>query len=207
MWRDWPGQVCAATGREGFVYSRRGYGRSESDSRRAGRRSPGARLHASRSRGCAARLAGGPGHRKPGPAGPFGRRHHRPAPRQPSARDRLRGDGAPRHRGGPVRAGHRRRRGAAYESGALRDRLQRYHADVDCAFWQWNDIWLSPDFRRSISGPTAVISRPNAGDPGRGRPLWVPAAARRYRTDPRPVLPPGPGAMRPFPASRPTGHR
>ena len=35
----------------------------------------------------------------------------------------------------------------AYETGGLRDRLQRYHADVDCAFWQWNDIWLDPAFR------------------------------------------------------------
>src|SRR4051812_48956993 len=30
MWRDWPRQVCEATGRAGFVYSRRGYGKSES---------------------------------------------------------------------------------------------------------------------------------------------------------------------------------
>lgn len=36
----------------------------------------------------------------------------------------------------------------AYEKGTLRERLQRFHADVDCAFWQWNDVWLSPAFRR-----------------------------------------------------------
>jgi pimeloyl-ACP methyl ester carboxylesterase len=35
----------------------------------------------------------------------------------------------------------------AYEAGGLRERLRRYHADVDCAFWQWNDIWLDPAFR------------------------------------------------------------
>jgi pimeloyl-ACP methyl ester carboxylesterase len=29
-------------------------------------------------------------------------------------------------------------------SGRLRERLARYHADVDGAFWQWNDIWLRP---------------------------------------------------------------
>jgi pimeloyl-ACP methyl ester carboxylesterase len=29
----------------------------------------------------------------------------------------------------------------------LRQRLARYHADVDSAFWGWNDIWLSPAFR------------------------------------------------------------
>lgn len=28
----------------------------------------------------------------------------------------------------------------------LRARLSRYHADVDNAFWQWNDVWLSAPF-------------------------------------------------------------
>ncbi len=31
----------------------------------------------------------------------------------------------------------------AFESGNLRGRLARHHADVDGAFWQWNDVWLS----------------------------------------------------------------
>jgi pimeloyl-ACP methyl ester carboxylesterase len=35
----------------------------------------------------------------------------------------------------------------AYESGDLRERLSRYHADVDGAFYGWNDIWLSTEFR------------------------------------------------------------
>jgi pimeloyl-ACP methyl ester carboxylesterase len=35
----------------------------------------------------------------------------------------------------------------AFEHGDLRERLARYHADVDCAFWQWNDAWLDPAFR------------------------------------------------------------
>ena len=35
----------------------------------------------------------------------------------------------------------------AYLSGGLRERLARYHADVDSAFWGWNDIWLDPAFR------------------------------------------------------------
>ncbi|MGH8779364.1 alpha/beta fold hydrolase [Paraburkholderia sp.] len=35
----------------------------------------------------------------------------------------------------------------AYETGELRDRLARYHADVDSAFYGWNDIWLDPAFR------------------------------------------------------------
>jgi pimeloyl-ACP methyl ester carboxylesterase len=35
----------------------------------------------------------------------------------------------------------------AYESGDLRARLARHHADVDSAFYGWNDIWLDPAFR------------------------------------------------------------
>jgi pimeloyl-ACP methyl ester carboxylesterase len=35
----------------------------------------------------------------------------------------------------------------AYASGPLRERLARYHADVDSAFWGWNGIWLDPAFR------------------------------------------------------------
>ena len=35
----------------------------------------------------------------------------------------------------------------AYRSTDLRDRLARHHADVESAFWGWNDIWLDPAFR------------------------------------------------------------
>jgi pimeloyl-ACP methyl ester carboxylesterase len=34
----------------------------------------------------------------------------------------------------------------AYEKGDLRERLSRFHADVDSAFWQWCDVWLSEAF-------------------------------------------------------------
>ena len=35
----------------------------------------------------------------------------------------------------------------AYETTDLRQRLERYHADVDSAFRGWNDAWLSAGFR------------------------------------------------------------
>jgi pimeloyl-ACP methyl ester carboxylesterase len=35
----------------------------------------------------------------------------------------------------------------AYEKGNLRERLARYHRDVDTAFWGWNRAWLDPKFR------------------------------------------------------------
>jgi pimeloyl-ACP methyl ester carboxylesterase len=36
----------------------------------------------------------------------------------------------------------------AYETTNLREKLARYHADVDNAFWGWNGAWLDPDFRK-----------------------------------------------------------
>jgi pimeloyl-ACP methyl ester carboxylesterase len=35
----------------------------------------------------------------------------------------------------------------AYLEGGLRERLARYHDDIDSAFWGWNDVWLDPAFR------------------------------------------------------------
>ncbi len=34
----------------------------------------------------------------------------------------------------------------AYLDGDRRAKLARHHADVESAFWGWNDIWLNPDF-------------------------------------------------------------
>jgi pimeloyl-ACP methyl ester carboxylesterase len=36
----------------------------------------------------------------------------------------------------------------AYEQGDLRERLARYHDEVDNAFYGWNDAWLLPEFRQ-----------------------------------------------------------
>ena len=53
----------------------------------------------------------------------------------------------------------------AYETKDLRERLGRYHADPDSAFWGWNGIWLNPVFRswsikdeiRSIHCPVLAV--------------------------------------------------
>ena len=53
----------------------------------------------------------------------------------------------------------------AFESGELKARLSKYHQDVECAFWQWNDVWLSPAFRsfdirqncRQITSPVLAM--------------------------------------------------
>ena len=50
---------------------------------------------------------------------------------------------------------------AAYLETDLRERLARYHEDVDSAFWGWNDIWLAPPFREwSIEAEIAAIEAP-----------------------------------------------
>jgi pimeloyl-ACP methyl ester carboxylesterase len=36
----------------------------------------------------------------------------------------------------------------AYLHGGLRDRLARWHQEVDSAFWGWNGPWLNPEFRK-----------------------------------------------------------
>jgi len=41
-----------------------------------------------------------------------------------------------------------RRAREAFESGVLRDKLRRWHADADCAFYSWNGPWLDPAFRK-----------------------------------------------------------
>jgi pimeloyl-ACP methyl ester carboxylesterase len=49
----------------------------------------------------------------------------------------------------------------AYETGDLRARLSRWHADVDNAFKGWNDAWLDPEFRKwDITGFLAYIRVP-----------------------------------------------
>jgi pimeloyl-ACP methyl ester carboxylesterase len=49
----------------------------------------------------------------------------------------------------------------AYENTDLRQRLARYHADVDSAFGGWNQIWLAPEFRDwSIEKDMATITCP-----------------------------------------------
>jgi len=36
----------------------------------------------------------------------------------------------------------------AFAAGPLREKLRRWHADVDCAFRSWSEPWLDPQFRK-----------------------------------------------------------
>lgn len=143
MWRDFPQQLAHATRSSVFVYSRHGYGRSER------RRAPHAAgyLHVEalvvlpevlnqfgierpilfgHSDGASIALiyAGGSGRPVAGIVAP--------APHVMVEDISVSSIEAAKH---------------AYETTDLRERLARYHDDVDGAFWGWNDIWLHPEFR------------------------------------------------------------
>jgi pimeloyl-ACP methyl ester carboxylesterase len=164
MWRDWPASVCAATGRAGLVYSRRGYGESDPvpDVRGSGRLTPDY-MHREAREVLPALLAA-LGIDRPvllghSDGGSIALLHAADfpvtacvvmAPHVIVEDVSVRSIGEAR---------------AAFEAGGLRERLGRYHADVDGAFWQWNDIWLSPGFRsfdirpdcRRIAAPVLAL--------------------------------------------------
>lgn len=162
-WRDWPAQVCAATGRAGLVYSRQGYGQSDTvpDVRGAGRLAPDY-LHRQAWEVLPALLQA-LDIRRPvllghSDGGSIALLH---ASRHPVAACVVM---APHVVVEDISVQSIRQARDAYAKD-LRERLARYHADVDCAFWQWNDIWLSPAFRsfdirsdcRRISAPVLAL--------------------------------------------------
>ena len=174
MWRDWPASLCAATGRAGIVYSRQGYGRSSpvddvrgaprqhADGSRSGRLQPDY-MHREALRVLPALLA------RLGAARPVLVGHsdgatialihaaHHPVTACVALAPHLMVEDI------SVQSIDAARQ--AYETTALRERLARYHDAVDVAFWQWNDVWLSPEFRdfdiraecRAITAPLLAI--------------------------------------------------
>ncbi len=50
---------------------------------------------------------------------------------------------------------------AVFAATGMREKLARYHDDVDGVFWGWNDIWLHPDFAAwSIAADLAGVRCP-----------------------------------------------
>ena len=163
MWRDWPGQVCAASGRAGVVYSRRGYGNSDpvADVRGAGRLQPDYMQREAWEVLPALLKALGTerpvllGHSDGGSIALLHASRHPVAACIAMAPHVVVEDISVRS----IEAAR-----DAYPS-EIRGRLKRHHADVDVAFWQWNDIWLDPAFRafdirhdcRQIADPLLAI--------------------------------------------------
>lgn len=173
LWRDWPEQLCAATGRAGLVVSRQGYGQSdpvpdvrgepvERDGRRSGRLRPDY-MHREAWEVLPALLArlqiSAPvlvGHSD---GGSIALLH---ASRFPVSACIVM---APHVKVEDISVAAITEAREAFLGGGLRERLARFHADVDGAFWQWNDIWLSDAFRafdiredcQRISAPLLAI--------------------------------------------------
>lgn len=181
MWtqkdRDWPAELCSATGRSGWLYSRRGYGRSDPIPDVRGTPRVDGFWHVGR---------------------------HEPDYMHREAFDVLPLLLKRLNAKKPVLIGHsdgatiallyasrfsvtacvamaphvfvedlsirsidvaRTAFGNQVGERSLRDRLMRYHQNVDNAFWQWNDIWLDPAFRnfdiredcRGIDSPLMLV--------------------------------------------------
>ena len=74
----------------------------------------------------------------------------------------------------------------AFETTDFRNKLARYHAHVDEAFWGWNDVWLDPPFRSwNIASYLDTIRCPVLCIQGEedeyGTPAQVEAIAARVR--------------------------
>lgn len=169
LWRDWPQKLCQRLGLPGLVYSRQGYG--QSDIRPDVRGEP--------------RSVGGVAQGRLQPD----YMHHEARVVLPELLRQL-GIERPvllgHSDGGTIALLHASQHGVsgcivmaphvmvedvsvvaieaarqAYENGPLRGRLAPFHADVDGAFWQWNDVWLSPAFRGyDIRPEIAAITAP-----------------------------------------------
>jgi pimeloyl-ACP methyl ester carboxylesterase len=85
-----------------------------------------------------------------------------------------------------------RRARSAYQAGRLRERLARYHADVDASFAGWAEVWLRPEFRKwNIEARLARIGCPVLVVQGEADPYGTAAqveAIRRGVAGPAEVL-------------------
>ncbi len=149
MWRDFPQRLCAAVGARGLVYSRPAYGQSTPRApdeawgpdflHRQAREVLPAVLQAL-DVDAAARPVWLFGHSD---GGSIALLYAAMFPAQVAGAIVL----APHILVEPVSVDSIASARETYLSTDLRQRLARYHADVDSAFWGWNDVWLSAAFR------------------------------------------------------------
>ena len=160
LWRDWPARLCERLGCAGLVYSRQGYGQSSprQDVRGQGRLLPDYMHHEALQvlpallAQLGVRSTVLVGHSDGGTIALLHAAHHPVRACIVMAPHVMVEDVS-------IRAIEAARE--AYENGPLRARLAPFHADVDGAFWQWNDVWLSPAFRSyDIRQDIASISAP-----------------------------------------------
>ena len=149
MWKDWPQQVCEASGCRGLVYSRYGYG--QSTPRPSEEKWPADFMHREAREVLPALLEALDvdarrdkpvlfGHSDGGSIALLYAAMHPDAVAGVVA-------AAPHIFVEDVSVASIAQARQAYLDTDLRARLGRHHADPDSAFWGWNDIWLDPGFR------------------------------------------------------------
>lgn len=149
MWRDFPQQLCDRGGFRGLVYSRPGYG--QSTPRATDERWPVDFMHHQALDVLPALLRAAGVENASAPIWLFGHSDG-------GSIALLHAAAYPEHVAGAiVLAPHLfvedisvasiAKARDAYLHTDLRHKLSRYHADVDSAFWGWNDTWLDPAFR------------------------------------------------------------
>jgi pimeloyl-ACP methyl ester carboxylesterase len=160
MWRDFPARLCEALGMRGLVYSRPAYGKSTP--RTAGERWDTDFMHRQAHEVLPA-LLDALGVREP--VWLYGHSDGGSIALLFAARfpDRTAGliVAAPHIFVEDLSVASIEKTRLAYLETDLRDKLARYHDDVDSAFWGWNEIWLHPPFREwSIEREIAAIRAP-----------------------------------------------
>lgn len=149
MWKDWPARACDAASCRGLVYSRPGYGRSTP--RPHAEKWPVGFMHDQAADVLPALLRALGVDARTDPPLLFG---HSDGASIALLYAALHADAcggvivaAPHVFVEDITVRNIEAARLAYRQGDLRDRLARYHDDVDSAFWGWNDIWLTPAFR------------------------------------------------------------
>jgi len=159
MWRDFPQRLCAAAGVRGLVYSRPGYGRSTP---RRPEEHWGTDFMHRQAREVLPALLEALDVKQPwlfghSDGGSIALLHAAAFPAEVRGAIVL----APHIFVEEISVRSIELARDAYEQTDLRQRLARYHDDVDSAFRGWNDIWLDPAFRAwSIEEEIAAIRCP-----------------------------------------------
>jgi pimeloyl-ACP methyl ester carboxylesterase len=161
MWRGFPQAFCAEHGLAGFVFSRYGYGHSTP--KPAGERWQPDFMHRQANEVLPA-LLGAVGIERPWL---FGHSDGATIALLHAATHPAAGviAVAPHLFVEDVSVASIERAREAFDSGGLRERLARHHADPDSAFRGWNDAWLLPAFRAwnieaeigAIAGPVLAV--------------------------------------------------
>lgn len=162
MWKDFPALLAASTGRRVLAYSRFGHGRSDPV---RGHRDP-MRVHETEALGVLSTLLDELEIERPvlfghSDGASIALIHAGSSGRAVSGVIVL----APHVMVEPMCLQRIRAARIAYESTDLKEKLGRYHAQPDAAFWGWNDLWLAPGFaawniedhQRAISCPILAI--------------------------------------------------